>query len=74
MTVNVETPRHAVEYRPRGSKRWQTVVTVGSAAIASQTMMDLMDTRSGDWAIRQLPCVDSGRPGASDSRAEPRGR
>ena len=75
MRVDVEQPRFAVEFRPRGTRKWSTIVTCGSAAEASRTMYDMMNTRSGDWAVRQLPstCMDSADPEGLPSGTEPRG-
>jgi hypothetical protein len=70
MTVSIEPPRYSVQFRGRGARKWTTIVTVGSAAVATQTMYDLMSGRSGDWRVSQLPgtCVDTPGVGPSDSK------
>ena len=74
MTITVEPPRYAVEYRRPGERRWQTIVTVGSPEVAWQTATDLMTTRVGDWAVRQVPaCMEPATPAPVPLKVEPRG-
>ena len=66
MRLELPTPtRFAVEYRAPGSRTWTTIVTVGTAELATRTLMDLLDTRVGDWCVR--PVTDEvTRPGLFD--------
>jgi hypothetical protein len=73
--VDIQTPRYAVQFRPPGAKKWVTVVTCGCARVAWQAATDLMTTRRGDFAVRQLPagCMENGEPASLISGTEPRG-
>jgi hypothetical protein len=57
VNVSITTPRYTVEFRASGARnrKWTTIITCGSAAIATQTMYDLMSTRVGDWRIILTP-------------------
>ena len=67
MTVHIEQPRFEVHFRPPGVRKWQTVATCESAAVAWQTVTDLMSTRRGDFAVRQVPGTCMELPGAGES-------
>lgn len=72
MNVTVQAPRYAVQFRGRGARKWITLVTVESAAVASQAMFDLMRDRQGDWRVSQRPgtCVDTPGAGPGESKAD----
>ena len=68
MTVTFPEPRYAVRHRPKGAKRWTTIVVCGSRAIATDTMFELMAANSGDWHVQELPTA---APPASAATREP---
>ena len=65
MNVTFPPPRYAVEHRPPGARRWTTIVVCGNRAVATDTMFELMDTATGDWAVRELTNAAPGGPAAA---------
>lgn len=65
MTTDPTTPpaagsgwgqRWAVEHRPKGSRKWATILTAGSEQLAWDAVFDLMGTgKGGDWRVTRQP-------------------
>jgi hypothetical protein len=73
MTVDVESPRYAVEHRRRPRGKWVTLSVHPSADAALRAMYDSMgrDRRGGDWRVSPVPCMAAPPPGSLPSGMGP---